>query len=130
MIIKIIAVCLIAASIILMALPLGVPIRYVYSVYPTIEIRTHYFSYFSLFPLFGGANIFPMMTALFSVVAFLRIIVSLIKYKNDNSDNQEIFDKPTLIFLLISMTSPFSLLIFRGAFKISIISVVCLAFMQ
>ncbi len=65
----------IVLSIVLMALPYGVAMRW--GISPT-EVDTTYVSYFSPLPA-GYANWFPLSTAILSILSLLLLCIAIIK---------------------------------------------------
>jgi hypothetical protein len=72
---KIISICSILVSIILMTTPFGVAMTFVPN--PSERI-TRYFSYFSSMP-FGYGNWFPFISALISIVVFFLLLIGIKK---------------------------------------------------
>jgi len=70
MIYRIVSIIFLVASLILMVLPYGVRVRY-------FSGGVSYFSYFSEFPPFGGANFFPWAIVLLSVLLLFRVIINI-----------------------------------------------------
>jgi len=76
-----------AVSIVLMALPYGVPMTFDYSGPPDFETITRFYSYFSGMP-FGYGFVLPIVIALLTVGIFLRMVYGYVmaaaKMKNYN----------------------------------------------
>jgi len=76
---KIIALCCMAACVVLMALPFGVVMRF--GAPPPEEPYVSYHSYFSLTP-FAYANWFPMIATVLSVVVLLALTFDVARKKD------------------------------------------------
>jgi len=121
MIKRVLAVCCMALSIVLMALPYGVAISYWYSGPPDFETVTSYYSYFSMMPVGASGNIFPLTTVVISLMILVRLLISLGSYISKKVKKDDI-GKPTFVLLIICvLTSVLSWSLFNA---ISIIGVI------
>ena len=124
MIKKVIASCLMAVSIVLMALPYGVAMTFWYSGPPDFETITLYYSYFSEMPPFGSGNFFPMAAAMISTGVFMRLIIGFIAIARRKFE-EDVIGKPTYISLIVCIISSIlSWLVFNTITTLSIIVVV------
>ena len=71
---RIIPICCMAASLVVMILPYGIPSRSTDGP-PDWIVYTNYYSYFSFFVIGASGNLFPMMTALLSILVLLRLFI-------------------------------------------------------
>ena len=111
---RLIPLCLMAISIVLMALPYGVRVGFAN---PEGSPFIHHYSYFSTIPM-GYANIFPIITVIATIVVTIIIVVKISK----RAESGFIYGKAEFIFLGICIAaSLLSWILFNA---ISIIGVI------
>ena len=118
-IIRSISMFLLAVSVALMWLPYGVAMRFASEPGPPMEYITFNYSYISRVPI-GYGNWFPIITAILSFAVLLMFIASVARKMPNRMDSK----KSVLICLsLCVIAPPLSLLVFRGAYAITVIGV-------
>jgi len=111
---RIVLICCMAASIVLMALPFGVRMSFAApGGFPHVFHR----SYFSGLPI-GYANWFPILTAVLSIAVIIMLFVGVIRNKPDG----KLFGKPVFICLCICMIASLMSWILFGT--ISVVGVI------
>ena len=115
---KILPLCFLIASIILMALPFGVAISY-YSSPPDLETVTRYYSYFDTFTVGATGNVFPSMIAFFTIGLVIGYSIGLIRKTSVTKKSTIVL--VGIILLLLPLASILSWVFFNS---ISVVGVI------
>jgi len=115
---KILPLCFLIASIVLMALPFGVAISY-YSNPPNLETVTSYYSYFDTFTVGATGNVFPSMIAFFTIGLVIGYSIGLIRKTTVTKKSTIIL--VGIILLVLPLASVLSWVIFNS---ISVVGVI------
>jgi hypothetical protein len=119
-VINILSMCFMAVSVFLMALPLGVAMRFVSDPGPPMEYVTYHYSYFGGMPL-GYGNWFPIMTAFSSTAILIMLVVNVVRKTPRGNE----LKTPVVICLVVCIVaSLLSWLFFGGPYAVTTTGIV------
>ena len=121
MIKKVIPLCLMVISIVLMALPFGVAISFYSSDPPDVETITRYYSYFDIFVIGASGNVFPSVIAYFSIGMSIGLLFGLFMKKRPMKDKTKSMIILFIFLFLLPFSSILSWVIFNSITVIAVI---------
>ena len=121
MIKKVIPLCLMVISIVLMALPFGVAMSFYSSGPPNVETITRYYSYFNIFVIGASGNAFPGVIAYSSIGLSIGYLFGLFMKKRPKKDKLISMIILFILLLLLPISSILSWVIFNSITVIAVI---------
>jgi len=121
MIKKVIPLCLMVISIVLMALPFGVAMSFYSSGPPNVETITRYYSYFDTFVIGASGNAFPSVIAYFSIGMSIGLLFGLFMKKRPKKDKTKPMIALFILLFLLPASSILSWIIFNSITIIAVI---------
>ena len=121
MIKKVIPLCLMVVSIVLMALPFGVAMTFDASGPPDFETITRYYSYFDIFVIGASGNAFPSVIVYFSIGISIGFLFGLFIKKEPKKDKVNSMIVLFILLFLLPVLSILSWVIFNSITVIAVI---------